>query len=68
MCADGGREGDIRVIGVHTTNLVAGRIEICAQEVWRAVCHGNWDIEDARVVCRQLGFLAEGIVHGRNYL
>ena len=62
MCADGGRKGDIRVTGINTTTLVAGRIEICAWEEWRAVCHGSWDIREAMVVCRQLGFFPQGIL------
>ena len=49
--------GDIRVIGVSYTGGVAGRIEICVDGEWRAVCADNvWDIRDATTVCRQLGF------------
>ena len=43
----------IRLVGGQSTN--EGRVEICINGVWGAVCHDSWGSSDARVVCRQLG-------------
>ena len=46
----------IRLQGSSLPN--AGRIEILYAGVWGAISTYNWDLNDATVVCRQLGYKA----------
>ena len=45
---------DIRLIGGKDESQ--GRVELGLNGVWGTVCHESWDIHDAEVVCRQLGY------------
>ena len=38
-----------------------GRVEYCRERIWGSVCSEGWDENDARVLCRQLGYNPDGI-------
>ena len=51
-------EGELRLAGGNEEG--EGRVEICRYGAWGTVCGYSWEVNDAKVVCRQLGFPTTG--------
>lgn len=52
-------EGDVRLVRrVEVNNFVTGSLQVFCDGAWGAVCTSNFDDLDARVACRQLGFVS----------
>ena len=50
--------GLLRLAGGNIPN--EGRVEFCMNNEWGTVCDDSWGSNDATVVCRELGYLAQG--------
>lgn len=46
--------GDLRIVAGATPD--EGRLELFFNDQWGTVCDDRWDINDATVACRQLGY------------
>ena len=47
-------EGDLRLVDGNSS--LEGRVEVCTQGMWGAIHSYAWSVNDAKVVCRQLGY------------
>ena len=48
------QEGSIRLFGSNSDNT--GYVQICRDGIWGFICDYNWCENEAKVVCRELGY------------
>ncbi|KAG7491253.1 hypothetical protein MATL_G00001140 [Megalops atlanticus] len=54
LCKGAEQTGDFKVRLVNGTDSCSGRVEVFHDNKWGTVCDDGWDMNDARVVCREV--------------
>ena len=47
-------DGTVRLLNSESDS--EGRVEVCIHDAWTTIGISKWDYNDARVVCRELGY------------
>ncbi|XP_043976241.1 scavenger receptor cysteine-rich type 1 protein M130-like [Gambusia affinis] len=52
---------------VQGTNRCSGRLEVKTNQSWSSVCEKDFDLQDAKVVCREIGCGSPSVLQGALY-
>ncbi|XP_054908791.1 scavenger receptor cysteine-rich type 1 protein M130-like [Poeciliopsis prolifica] len=52
---------------VSGTNRCSGRLEVKTDQSWSSVCENDFDLQDAQVVCREIGCVLPSVLQGALY-
>ncbi|KAM9359632.1 scavenger receptor cysteine-rich type 1 protein M160-like [Symphorus nematophorus] len=72
LCSSGLRAEEIHDVNdsvrlVNGTSWCSGRLEVKSNQRWSSVCEADFDLQDAEVVCRELGCGAPSVLQGALY-
>lgn len=59
---------DIRLINGNTVDPLEGRVEVCINNAWGTVCDTGFSVNDAQVICTQLGHPFNGMFRDSSIL
>ena len=50
----------MKIVSYNSSRKSTGRVEVCVNGSWGTICSDFFDDNDAKVVCRQLGYSSLG--------